>query len=152
MDKSKSEAVPGTKTAQCTQEEHGMSSPIPPTQGSITTRAAKSDVRATQGDVRATRSDDVARRTSAPASAAAPVAPPVSLQIFPSSPPQQVLNEMASAARVHDGLRAQGQELHFAHDPQSGRMTVQVRDSGGRVLRTISPSEALEVAAGKPLE
>jgi uncharacterized FlaG/YvyC family protein len=148
MDKSKSEAVPGTKTAQCTQEEYGMSSPIPPTQGSITTRAAKSDVRATQGDMRATRSDGVARRTSAAASAAAPV----SLQTFPSSPPQQVLDEMASAARMHDALRAQGRELHFAHDPQSGRMTVQVRDSGGRVLRTISPSEALEVAAGKPLE
>ena len=59
---------------------------------------------------------------------------------------------MASAARVHDALRAQGRELHFAHDAGSGRMTVQVRDSSGHVLRTISPSEALEVAAGKPLE
>jgi uncharacterized FlaG/YvyC family protein len=79
-------------------------------------------------------------------------APPVRLQTFPSSPPQEVLDEMAGAARVHDALRAQGRELHFAHDARSGRMTVQVRDGGGRVLRTISPSEALEVAAGKPLE
>jgi hypothetical protein len=135
----------------CTQEEYGMSSPIPPTQGSITTRAANSEVGATQGEVRATRSDGAARRGT-PGAGAAPAAPPVSLQTFPSSPPQQVLDEMASAARVHDALHAQGRDLHFAHDPQSGRMTVQVRDSGGRVLRTISPSEALEVAAGKPLE
>src|ERR1700686_2063588 len=139
MDKSKSEAVPGTKTAQCTQEDYGMSSPIPPTQGSITMRAAKSDAPAMQGDMRATRSDGAAPRTSGPGSEAAPVPPPVSLQTFPSSPPQQVLDEMVSAARVHDALRAQGRELHFAHDPQSGRMTVQVRDSGGGGLGPTSP-------------
>lgn len=115
-----------------------MSSPIPPTQGSIT--------------MRATHGANAARRTSAASSAPAPVAPSVSLETFPSAPPREVLDEMASAARVHDALRAQGRELHFAHDSGSGRMTVQVRDSGGRVLRTISPSEALEIAAGKPLE
>jgi uncharacterized FlaG/YvyC family protein len=76
----------------------------------------------------------------------------VSLNTFPSSPPQEVLDEMTSAARMHDTLRAQGRELHFAHDSRSGRMTIEVRDSAGRVLRTISPSEALDVAAGKPLE
>lgn len=115
-----------------------MSSPIPPTQGSITMRAA--------------HGAGAARRTGAANSAPAPVAPSVSLQTFPSGPPREVLDEMASAARVHDALRAQGRELHFAHDSGSGGMTVQVRDSSGRVLRTISPSEALEIAAGKPLE
>ena len=142
MDKSKSEAVPGTKIALCTQEEYGMSSPIPPTQGSITTRSA-------QG---AGAASGAARRENATPSPPSPVQPPVSLQTFPSSPPQEVLDDMTSAARVHDALRAQGRELHFAHDSQSGRMMVQVRDRGGHVLRTISPSEALEVAAGKPLE
>lgn len=115
-----------------------MSSPIPPTQGSITMRAA-------QGA-------GGARRTSAAGPAFAPLAPSVSLRTFPSGPPPEVLEEMASAARAHDALRAQGRELHFAHDAGSGRMTVQVRDNSGHVLRTISPSEALEVAAGKPLE
>jgi hypothetical protein len=147
MDKSKSEAVPGTKTALCTQEEYGMSSPIPPTQGSITMHAAQG---ADADAVRRRGASDSA--AAPPVPSVSPVAPSVSLQTFPSRPPQEVLDEMASAARVHDALRAQGRELHFAHDPQSGRMTVQVRDSGGQVLRTISPSEALEVAAGKPLE
>ncbi len=113
-----------------------MSSPILPTQGSITVHAA--------------HSASAARRTDAASSAALQAS--VSLQTFPSSPPQTVLDEMASAARVHDTLRSQGRELHFAHDSQSGRMTIEVRDNGGQVLRTISPSEALEIAAGKPLE
>ncbi len=138
MDKSKSEAAQGRDRRECTQEEYGMSSPIPPTQGSITTHAA-------QGA-------GGARRPGAANSAFAPMAPSVSLRTFPSGPPPEVLDEMANAARVHDALRAQGRELHFAHDAGSGRMTVQVRDSSGHVLRTISPSEALEVAAGKPLE
>lgn len=117
-----------------------MSSPVPPTQGSNAMRPA-------QGLPTPT-----ARRGGAFEAAMAAQAPSVRLQTFPSSPPREVLDEMASAARVHDALRAQGRELHFAHDAQSGRMTVQVRDSGGHVLRTISPSEALKVAAGKPLE
>jgi hypothetical protein len=69
-----------------------------------------------------------------------------------SSPPQEVLEQMGHAARVYDGLHAQGRELHFAHDEASGRMTIEVRDAGGHVLRTLSPSEALQVAAGRPLE
>jgi uncharacterized FlaG/YvyC family protein len=139
MDKSKSEAAQGRDRKECFQEEYGMSSPIPPTQqGSITVHAAQSA--------------GVARRADAANLETSAVRPSVSVQTFPSSPPQSVLDEMASAARVHDTLRAQGRELHFAHDAQSGRMTIEVRDNGGHVLRTISPSEALEVAAGKPLE
>jgi uncharacterized FlaG/YvyC family protein len=143
MDKSKSEAAQGRNREECFQEEYGMSSPILPTQGSITVHAAHS--------AGAARRTDAANSAASLANSAA-LRSSVSLQTFPSSPPQTVLDEMASAARVHDTLRAQGRELHFAHDSQSGRMTIEVRDNGGQVLRTISPSEALEVAAGKPLE
>jgi hypothetical protein len=138
MDKSKSEAAQGRTRKECFQEEYGMSSPIPPTEGSITLRAA--------------HGVGAARRTSAPSPTASPGEFPVSLDTFPSSPPREVLDEMAGAARMYDTLRAQGRELHFAHDSQSGRMRIEVRDGGGHVLRTISPSEALDVAAGKPLE
>jgi uncharacterized FlaG/YvyC family protein len=71
---------------------------------------------------------------------------------IPASPPPQVLAEMAQAARVHNGLRAMGRELRFARDESSGTMTIEIRDHGGRMLRTISPAQALEIAAGKPLE
>jgi hypothetical protein len=69
-----------------------------------------------------------------------------------SSPPHEVLEQMGQAARTHDALQARGRELHFAHDEASGRMEIEVRDAGGHVLRTLTPSEALQVAAGKPLE
>ncbi len=96
-------------------------------------------------------SADGARRTGvsfplAPAQSAA------TLETFPSSPPAEVLDQMAGAARAHDALTAQGRELHFAHDGTSGRIEIEVRDAEGNVLRTLSPSEALQVAAGKPLE
>jgi hypothetical protein len=84
-----------------------------------------------------------------------PLAPP-SAQTMPSSfsptPPAEVLHEMAKAAATHQRLHAQNLELHFAHDTNSGRITIEVRDDAGHVLRTLSPSEALDVAAGKPLE
>ena len=47
----------------------------------------------------------------------------------PASPPPDVLEQMYDAAQVAD----------------------KVRDLNGNVIRTIAPSEALEVAAGKPL-
>jgi hypothetical protein len=115
-----------------------MSSPIQPPQGPIAASAAPS----AGGARRAGASFPLA-----PASGQA-----VSLDTLPASPPQQVLDEMATAARVHDDLRALGRELRFAHDEASGRITIEVRDQGGQVLRTISPAEALDVAAGKPLE
>ncbi len=116
-----------------------MNSPIQPTQGPIAAAPP-------------TSSAGGARRADASFSLPPAVGRPVSLDTLPASPPRQVLDEMATAARVHDGLRAMGRELHFAHDETSGRMTIEVRDHGGRVLRTISPAEALDVAAGKPLE
>ncbi len=36
-------------------------------------------------------------------------------------------------------------------DEDSGRVIVQVRDLDGRVIRTIPPSEALDVLSGRPL-
>jgi hypothetical protein len=71
---------------------------------------------------------------------------------LPSIPPPEVLDEMANAATAHERLCARERELHFEHDPQSGRISIEVRDGAGHVLRTLTPSEALDVAAGKPLE
>ncbi len=70
----------------------------------------------------------------------------------PMTPPHEVLEEMASAAQIHSELSSQGRELRFARDAQSGRTRIEVRDRRGNVLRTLSPAQALEVAAGAPLE
>jgi hypothetical protein len=63
-----------------------------------------------------------------------------------------VLEEMAGAAHTYEALSAQGRELRFARDEQSGRTRIEVRDRAGNVLRTLSPAQALALAAGTPLE
>ena len=78
--------------------------------------------------------------------------PSVSLEAIPSSPPPEVLAQMASAARTYDQLSSQGRELRFARDADSGRTTIEVRDRSGNVLKRLSPAQALDVAAGAPLE
>jgi len=47
-----------------------------------------------------------------------------------------------------DELQELGCELHFEIDPDQ-RVFVQVRDPNGCVLRTIPPSEALEILSGR---
>jgi uncharacterized FlaG/YvyC family protein len=59
---------------------------------------------------------------------------------------------MAGAARTYEQLSSQGRELRFARDEASGRTTIEVRDRSGNVLKRLSPSQALDVAAGAPLE
>jgi len=117
-----------------------MSSPITPPQGPAAARPALPT--------------EAARSTAAPQGAGAPSAlePAVALDTLPASPPAEVLDQMARAARIHDELNAQGRELRFSHDPQSGRARIEVRDRAGNVLKTLSPAQALEVAAGAPVE
>jgi uncharacterized FlaG/YvyC family protein len=70
----------------------------------------------------------------------------------PSRPPEEVLDQIAAASDRYEQLRAQQRELHFAHDPSTNRVVVEVRDLEGNVLRTIPPSKALDVIAGGPLD
>ena len=73
---------------------------------------------------------------------------------IPAGPPPEVLEAMDAAGRVARELHATGRELRFVPPPEGegGRVRVEVRDLDGNVLRTIPPSELLDVAAGAPLE
>jgi hypothetical protein len=117
-----------------------MSSPITPPQGPAATQP--------------TLPTRAARPSAAPQGAGAPFASEltVALDTIPASPPQEVLEQMASAAQRHEALSTQGRELRFSRDEQSGRTRIEVRDRGGNVLKTLSPAQALEVAAGAPVE
>ncbi|HUN77613.1 MAG TPA: hypothetical protein VMU32_01700 [Solirubrobacteraceae bacterium] len=75
----------------------------------------------------------------------------VSLDALPSSPPPEVLDEMAKAAAVYDELSTQGRELRFARDAASGRTQIEVRDRSGNLLGQLSPAQALDLAAGAPM-
>jgi hypothetical protein len=136
MRKHKSEAAHGWVREECFQEENSMSSPIVPLQST----AAGTPVRAGTAAEHPTCSFAEALDSS------------VALEAIPSSPPPEVLDQMASAAQTYERLSSQGRELRFAREQSSGRMTIEVRDRGGNVLKRLSPAEALEVAAGAPLE
>lgn len=132
-----------------------MSSPIQPTQGTTQATAAFSAGGARRSAASFPLAPPAERAALDTFSASAPgrvQGRAGQLSSSLSSPPREVLDGMSTAARVHEGLRAIGRELHFAHDGVSGRITIEVRDGGGNVLRTLSPAEALDVAAGKPLE
>ena len=70
---------------------------------------------------------------------------------IPAAPPPDALREVERAAARAAELWREQRELHFAMDGDSGRVIVQVRDLDGRVIRTIPPSEALNVLSGRPL-
>jgi len=71
---------------------------------------------------------------------------------IPAAPPPEVLDAISAAARAYQTLRAQGRELRFARDADSGRLTIEVRDLDGRLLRKIPPSKLLDVATGGGLD
>ncbi len=70
---------------------------------------------------------------------------------LPASPPAEVLDEIGAAANRAHELASLNRELHFRKDEKSGRVIVEVRDLDGNVLRTIPPSEALNVLGGGTL-
>jgi len=84
---------------------------------------------------------------------AAPVQPAVAVTVdtLPASPPDAVLEEMFAASKVANHLYEQGRELHFQPNGD-GRVTVQVRDLDGNVIRTIPAGKALDVASGASLD
>jgi hypothetical protein len=67
-------------------------------------------------------------------------------------PPDELLEDMGVAAEVYERLAARGRELRFRLDPATGRVTVEVRDLDGRLLYSIAPSRALDIASGEDLD
>lgn len=74
---------------------------------------------------------------------------PVSLETMPSTPPAEVLAQMQQASQTWDSLQAEGYEVHYTHDPQTRRSAVELRDAEGVTVRRLTPTEALELAAGE---
>jgi flagellar protein FlaG len=95
-------------------------------------------------------------RPLAPADSPARVAPVARVDTaelsIPHTPPPEVLDLVADASDVVRELARNNRELHFRTDEETGRVIVQVRDLEGRVIRTIPPSEALDVMSGAPTE
>lgn len=71
--------------------------------------------------------------------------------VIPAAPPPEVLAEVDAAFERAHQLAQENRELHFSTDAHTGRVVIEVRTLAGEVLRTIPPSEALDVMAGKDL-
>jgi flagellar protein FlaG len=69
----------------------------------------------------------------------------------PPAPTPEARELVAKAAEVVEQLHKNNRELHFKHDEDTNRLVIQVRDLDGNVLKTIPPSEAMNVMAGGEL-
>jgi hypothetical protein len=68
----------------------------------------------------------------------------------PGSPPGEVLDQMEAAGRICRQLLESGQRLRFSIEPEGG-VKIELADREGK-MRAVSPTEALDIAAGKSLE
>jgi hypothetical protein len=67
------------------------------------------------------------------------------------TPPPEVLDQIAAAGRISREIRESGHELRFS-EGQGERVTVELADREGKTVKSMLISEALEIAAGKPVQ
>jgi hypothetical protein len=67
------------------------------------------------------------------------------------APPPAVIEQIAQAAEAYEEIRADGHELAFLGGSAGERVTVEVRDTRGNTLKTLSIADAFDGAAGEPL-
>jgi hypothetical protein len=89
-----------------------------------------------------------ARAATSQTSATSESEAPVSLDTLPSTPPPEVLAQIETAGATYERLRSEGYELRYAHDGQSRKTTAELLDGTGMVVKTLSASEAVELAMG----
>ena len=117
-----------------------MSSPILPMRGPAAPSRVTPPADSSAEDIGAFISDLVAGRT------------PLALAASRGGPPPDVLDQIAAAGRIEERLRQDGHQLRFSPTARGGRTTIEIHDREGNAVRTLSTAEALDLAAGKPLE
>jgi len=116
-----------------------MSSPIQPPQGPAQV-AAPIATQGADGVAATSPSQPIGNEAS------------VSVQTIPSTPPPELLDEIGSAAATYSALQAQGLTVRYSYDAQTRRTSAQLQDAQGQVVRTLTPSEAVALAAGEAPE
>jgi len=77
---------------------------------------------------------------------------PVTVDMIPAVPPQEVLDAIQTASQSYDAVAATGHQIHFATDPQSGRLSIQLLGPSGAPVAKLTPGKALAVAAVAKLD
>jgi hypothetical protein len=116
-----------------------MSSPLLPIEGHLS--PSTTDTQAV------TSSEDTG---SFPAGAT-PLDTPLDVVASRGGPPPYVLEQIAAAGRIDEALRDGGEHVRFL-TADDGRTSIELQDRDGNAHRTLSVAEALELAAGRPLE
>lgn len=100
---------------------------------------------------RSLTSSQPVRPQAQPAPAAA-ASGSVAVDTVPSTPAPEVLDAVGAAARAYDRLTANGVQLHFHVDDQTGDVTVHVCDMQGTVLGSLTSSQVLDLATTGTLD
>ncbi len=70
---------------------------------------------------------------------------------LPDAPPLEVLRDIAAAAEAYEQLSSRGRRVHFGLDTTAGTVAIELRDLTGARVTRLSPSDALQLAAGHGL-
>lgn len=76
---------------------------------------------------------------------------PRAIDLTHGGPPAELLDQMARADEVNARLQRSGLQISFALSSGGESLQIELRDESGRVLRTLSLSEAIDLAEGGPL-
>jgi len=76
---------------------------------------------------------------------------PRAIDLTRGGPPAELLDQMARADEINVRLRRQGREIAFAMSSDGRSLQIELRDAAGCVLRTLSLSEAIDLAEGGEL-
>jgi hypothetical protein len=75
-----------------------------------------------------------------------------SMDVRRGGPPPEVLEQIAAADTIYQGLSASGKQLRFVPAGPGESTEIELRERNGSSVRTLSVSEAFEIACGKPVE
>ncbi len=75
---------------------------------------------------------------------------PLMLAASRGGPPQELLEQIAAAAGFEERLREGGHHLRFHTQAYGGAPRIELHDRDGNAVRTLSITEAFELAAGAP--
>lgn len=78
--------------------------------------------------------------------------PPLGVIASRGGPPPELLEQIAAAGEIEEQLRSSGHRLRFSSESSGQRPLIEVCDCDGNAVRTLSTAEALDIAAGKPLD
>jgi hypothetical protein len=68
-------------------------------------------------------------------------------------PPAEVIDQIAAAGRIEEQLRENGNQLRFSVSAGRGpRVTIELLNTETNTVRSMSAVEAIQIAAGGPLE